>query len=863
MSESSPGESPAAEVQTPPSLAARIPTGGTREVDRILGLFLDWVADTGLEPYAAQEEALLEVMSDRHVILGTPTGSGKTLVATALHFRAMCEGERSFYAAPIKALTSEKFFALCEDFGPEAVGMLTGDASINHEAPIICCTTEVLANMALRQGAALPVRYVVLDEFHYYADRERGAAWQIPLIALPDALFLLMSATLGNTAVIEARLREFTGRDVAHIYSDERPVPLDFEYRETPLHETIDDLLQGGKFPIYVVNFTQRECAELAQGLTSAKIASREEKSRIADALADFRFDTAYGKDLKRFTHHGIGIHHAGLLPKYRLMVERLAQQGLLKVIFGTDTLGVGVNIPIRTVLFTKLCKFDGEKTAILKAREFKQIAGRAGRKGFDEQGSVVCQAPEHVIGNLRAAARAGAAEGRKRKLVKKKAPTRGFVPWNRDTFEKLIQRPPEMLESRFDVSHGMVVNVLQREEVAGGDARGYRALTQLIDRSHASDASKSRFRRRAAALFRSLRSAGIALVARDFDTGRSEARVRADLQLDFSLHNTLSLYLVDALGALDPESPTYALDVLTLVEAILENPRVILQAQISEAKRELVARLKAEGVPYEDRIGRLDEITYPKPGAEFIYATFRVFAETHPWVGGENIHPKSIAREIYEGYRSFVDYTRDYGLARSEGVLLRYLSQAHNTLVKSVPVEARTEEVFDVIAFFRTMLGGVDSSLVEAWETLLHPEPGRPREAREAPLVFDLAQEPRLLAARARSEMHVLVRALAEGDYESAAAAVLQDPDDRWDAGRFESALAPFLEEYDRVVFTPDARQARYTLLQPTTPRKWDLSQVLVDPVGDGLWAIQGEIDLTSQRDPEGPLVCLRRIGP
>jgi hypothetical protein len=410
-------------------------------------------------------------------------------------------------------------------------------------------------------------------------------AWQIPLIALPDTLFLLMSATLGNTAVIEARLREFTGREVAHIYSDQRPVPLDFEYRETPLHETVDDLLRAGKFPVYVVSFTQRECAELAQGLTSANIASREEKSRIADAVAEFRFDTAYGKDLKRFVHHGIGVHHAGLLPKYRLLVERLAQQGLLKVIFGTDTLGVGVNIPIRTVLFTKLCKFDGEKTAILSVREFKQIAGRAGRKGFDERGSVVCQAPEHVIENLRSAARAGDGAGRRRKPVKKKAPTRGFVPWNRDTFEALIQRPPEMLESRFDVSHGMVVNLLQREAAVCGDARGYRAVVQLIDRSHSSGAAKSRLRRRAAVLLRSLRRAGIALVVCDQASGRSEVRVRGDLQLDFSLHNTLSLYLVEALCALDPESPAYALDVLSLVEAILENPRAILQAQVAAAK--------------------------------------------------------------------------------------------------------------------------------------------------------------------------------------------------------------------------------------------------------------------------------------
>jgi len=861
MSESNSEEGAAAE-RAHTALASRIPAGGTRDADRILGLFLDWVAEIGLEPYAAQEEALLEIMSDHHVILGTPTGSGKTLVATALHFRAMCEGERSFYAAPIKALTSEKFFALCEDFGPDAVGMLTGDASINHDAPIICCTTEVLANMALRHGAGLPIRYVVLDEFHYYADRERGVSWQIPLIVLRDARFLLMSATLGNTAVIEARLREFSGRDVAHIHSGDRPVPLDFEYRETPLHETIEVLLRTGKSPIYVVNFTQRECAELAQGLTSANIASREERRHISDAVAEYRFDSAYGKDLRRFIGHGIGVHHAGLLPKYRLMVERLAQQGLLKVIFGTDTLGVGVNIPIRTVLFTRLCKFDGEKVAILSVREFKQIAGRAGRKGFDEQGSVVCQAPEHVIENLRLAARAAGAEGRKRKLVKKKAPTRGFVPWNGDTFEKLIQRPPETLESRFDVSHGMVVNVLQRGEVDSGEATGYRALLGLIDRCHESDVSKSRLRRRSAVLFRSLRKAGIVEIERDPDSGRPEARVHADLQLDFSLHNTLSLYLIDALEALDPESAAYPLEVLSLVEAILENPRVILRAQVAKAKTDLVGRLKAEGVPYEDRISQLDEVTHPKPDAEFIYATFHLFADTHPWVGDENIHPKSIAREIYEGYRGFVDYVRDYGLARSEGVLLRYLSQVHNALVKSVPIASRTEEVIDAIAFFRTLLAGVDTSLVDAWESLLHPVPGRGVESREAAPRFDLAQEPRLLAARARSEIHGVVRALAAGDYETAAAAVRQDPGDPWGADRFADALAPFTEEYDHIVFTPEARQPRLTHMKPTAPRRWDLFQVLVDPAGDCLWAIEGEIDLTGQRDPEGPIVRVRRIG-
>ena len=335
-----------------PRLIDRVPLGDTSFLDAgaILDAFTTWVRDCGIEPYPAQEEALLEIVSGRHVVLSTPTGSGKSLVAQGLHFKAMCEGKRSFYTAPIKALVNEKFFDLCEVFGPENVGMLTGDASINWAAPILCCTQEVLANMALRQGDEVDAPYVVMDEFHYYADRDRGHAWQIPLLVLSRTTFLLMSATLGNVASIAERLTDSTGRDVAEVYSEDRPVPLEFEYRETPLQETVEKLLEQDRAPVYVVNFTQREAAEVAGGLTSAKVSTKDERARIRELTAEQRFDTPYGKEMKRIVSHGIGLHHAGLLPKYRLLVEQLSQQGLLKVISGTDTLGVGVNIPIRTV---------------------------------------------------------------------------------------------------------------------------------------------------------------------------------------------------------------------------------------------------------------------------------------------------------------------------------------------------------------------------------------------------------------------------------------------------------------------------------------------------------------------------------
>jgi superfamily II RNA helicase len=836
-------------------LGERVPAEGSRDPDFLLEGFLDWVADSGLTPYPEQEEAILELLADRHVVLSTPTGSGKSLVALALHWKGLCEGRRSFYTAPVKALVSEKFFALCDELGADNVGMLTGDASVNRDAPVLCCTTEVLANMALRHGLGLDAPYVVLDEFHYYADRDRGTAWQIPLITLPDTLFLLMSATIGNTAAIEERLEQATERGIAHVHSDERPVPLDFEYRESPLHETLEDLIEKNRAPVYVVSFTQRECADLAQGLTSSAFVGKEERHRIGVALAESSFASPYGKDLKRFLSHGIGVHHAGLLPRYRLLVEQLAQQGLLKVICGTDTLGVGVNIPIRTVLFTGLSKYDGEKTSLLSARDFKQIAGRAGRRGFDDRGSVVCQAPEHVIENKRIAAKA-AAKGSKR-AQRKKAPP-GFVAWNAETFERLIEKPPEPLRSRFDVTHGMIVSLLQRDDST--DEGGYRAVGSLIARCHETVAAKSRLRRRAAERFRSLRSAGVVDVV-ETGFGPPEVRVRDDLQTDFSLHDTLSLYLVEAARALDPDSDAYALELLSLVEAIQEDPRVILREQVRKAKGELVAQLKAEGVDYEDRMRKLEEVTYPKPEEHFIHQTFHLFAEQHPWVRDDDVRPKSVAREMVEGVRGFGDYVKDYALARSEGVLLRYLSQVHNTLAKSTPESEKTEAVYDVLAYLRTMLARVDSSLVEAWESLAEGAAQREAPSAAPTPAFDLAKNERALRARVRQELLALVVALAQQDYEEAARYLhSEDPDTL--ASDLEAALAPYFAEYETILLTPEARRAHHTRVVATGPRCWEVTQVLLDPVGDNTWAVHGEVDLRQERDPDGPLVTLRRIG-
>ena len=825
--------------------------------DEALDRFLEWIVETGIAPYPAQEEALLELWSGKHVVLSTPTGSGKSLVALGLHWKGLCEGRRSFYTAPIKALASEKFFALCDELGPENVGMMTGDASINWAAPVICCTAEVLMNMALRRGELADAPYVVMDEFHYYADPDRGVAWQVPLLALPRTQFLLMSATLGDTRPIEQRLLQATGREVVHVHSEDRPVPLTFEYSETALHEKVEELLEAGRAPVYVVHFTQREAAEQAQALTSARIATREQREGIAEMLAGVRFESPYGKDVHRFLRHGVGLHHAGLLPKYRLLVEQLAQKGLLRVVCGTDTLGVGVNVPIRTVLMSALSKYDGEKTRVLSVREFKQIAGRAGRKGFDERGWVVCQAPEHVIENKRVSAKATG----KKKQPKKPPP--GFVGWDARTFERLTWSPPETLQSQFRVTHGMLVSLLQRGEEEETRGSGYRLLAELVAACHESHARKRQLRRHGASIFRSLRRAGLVQRIADIEHGGARIRVSPELQRDFSLHQSLSPYLLEVIAVLDPEHPDYAMDLLSVVEGILENPRQILAQQASRAKGELIARLKAEGVPYEERIERLDEVSHPKPLAELLYATFDIFREKHPWAGEENVRPKSIAREMWEHFDDFADFVRRYGIERSEGLLLRYLSQVHNTLVHSVPEAACTEDVLDVVGYLRAMLARVDSSLVEEWESLVDPSAPRDRAAAAPALrPFDLARHPKALAARIRAEMQQLVRALSQGRFEDAAGLVREDPEDRWDAARFEAALAPFLAEYGRILFDPRARLAEHTAIAPAGPRRWTVQQTLLDPAGDDLWAVIGEVDLGEEKAPEGPLVRIDRIG-
>ncbi|WP_255649878.1 DEAD/DEAH box helicase [Nocardia australiensis] len=811
------------------------------DADALYESFGVWAAEQGTPLYPAQDEALLELASGSNVILATPTGSGKSLVAVGAHMFALTRGQRSYYTAPIKALVSEKFFALCEVFGADKVGMVTGDAAVNADAPIICATAEILANLALREGAAADVGQVVMDEFHFYADPDRGWAWQVPLLELPRAQFLLMSATLGEVDFFASDLRRRTGNPTAVVAGTERPVPLSFSYARTPITETLEDLVTTNQAPVYVVHFTQAAALERAQALTSVNFASRAEKDAIATALGDFRFSSGFGKTLSRLIRHGIGVHHAGMLPKYRRLVERLAQEGLLKVVCGTDTLGVGINVPIRTVLLTGLTKYDGVRTRRLKAREFHQIAGRAGRAGFDTMGTVVVQAPDHEVENTRLIAKAGDDPKKQRKVVRRKPPE-GFVSWSEETFDRLVAAAPEPMVSRFAVTNSMLLNVIARP------GNCFDAMRHLLEDNHEPRPAQRRHILRAVRLYRALRDAGVVQQLPEPDAQGRRARLTVDLQRDFALDQPLSPFALAAFELLDKESSTYTLDVISLIESTLEDPRQLLMAQQHKARGAAIAEMKADGIEYDERMELLEEVTWPKPLAELIDPAFETYRAGHPWMSEFAPAPKSVVRDMIERSMTFAELISHYELARSEGVVLRYLADAYRALRRTVPESARTDDLDDMTEWLGELVRQVDSSLLDEWEQLTNPgaETDADQVAFGAESVRPISANERAFRVMVRNAMFRRVELAALKRWHTLAE-MGNGPD--WDV-----ELAPYFDEYERIGTGPDARGPQLFQVQQR-PGFWHVRQVLDDPAGDHGWALAAVVDL-AESDAAGEVV-------
>jgi len=863
-------------------LDVAVPTGA--DPDAVYDAFSAWVAGQGLELYLHQDEAVIELLGGNHVVLATPTGSGKSLVAVGAHAAALARDEVSFYTAPIKALVSEKFFALVEVFGADNVGMLTGDAAVNPEAPIICCTAEVLANLALREGRAADVGLVVMDEFHFYAEPDRGWAWQVPLLELVDAQFLLMSATLGDVSFFTEDLTRRTGREVAVVAHAERPVPLDFRWSLEPLDDMLEELVTTHQGPVYVVHFTQAAAVEHATSLLAARRRTGGDRDvdreAIAARIGGFRFGAGFGRILSQLVRSGIGVHHAGMLPKYRRLVETLAQDGLLGVICGTDTLGVGINVPIRTVLFTGLAKFDGNRQRVLRTREFQQIAGRAGRAGFDTAGHVVVQAPEHVIENERAKAKAAErqAAGRKKSKAQLKKPPEGTVVWTEQTFDKLVGGAPERLTSRMKVDHAMLVNVLSREEDA------FPVLRRLLTDNHEEPRSRVRLARRALRLGRSLVRSGVVTRLPELDAHGRRYVLTVDLPDDFALNQPLAHFALAAFDVLDPEAPTYALDVVSVVEAVLEAPRQVLLAQQHAARGEAIAAMKADGIEYEERMALLEEVTWPQPLAEILEPLFETYRTSHPWLPADALVPKSVVREMWESGMGFTDVVGRYQLARSEGLVLRYLSDAFRTLRQTVPESHRSPELEDLVGWLGETIRQTDSSLLDEWEALTDPEHATRAVAHHEPPPppRPLSRQGRAFEVMIRNALWARVEAVARDDLDALvrlerAAADRTDPPRSVVVGRsrWDEAIEAYFVEHDRVLLDADARGPGLLDLgeersgepvgsEDVVARVRDVRQTLHDPAGHHDWVLEAVVDCDAS-DAAGELVlataAMRRL--
>ena len=843
-----------------PRLVDLVPAGAG--ADAAYDGFVQWAAGRGLTLYPAQDEAVMELVSGAHVILSTPTGTGKSLVAIAAHAVALAAGGRSYYTAPIKALVSEKFFALVEVFGAENVGMVTGDSSVNPDAPIVCCTAEILANVALRLGPDAPVDQVVMDEFHYYGDPDRGWAWQVPLLLLPRAQFLLMSATLGDVTPIADDLERRTGRPVALVTGVERPVPLHFSYERRPVHEVLTMLVDEREVPVYIVHFAQAAALERAQALASVNLTTRAQRDEIADAIGGFRFTTGFGKTLSRLVRAGIGVHHAGMLPRYRRLVETLAQRGLLKVICGTDTLGVGINVPIRTVMITALSKYDGARMRQLSAREFHQVAGRAGRAGYDTYGNVVVMAPEWEIENAVALAKAGDDAAKRKKIVRKKAPT-GVVNWGEGSYERLIAAVPEPLVPQLKLSAAMLINVIGR----GGDV--FANVRALVFDNHEPRARKYELARRAIAIFRTLVDAGIVEVERE-PASAPRIRLTVDLQPNFALNQPLSPFALAAIDLLDPEAPPrssadggvgtghYALDVVSVIEATLDDPRAILSQQEYKARGEAVAAMKRDGIEYDERMALLEEVSWPKPLAELLAQSFEVFASSQPWVRDFELSPKSVVRDMFERAMSFAEYVSFYQLARSEGLVLRYLSDAYRAIRQTVPADARTDELMDIIEWLGELVRQVDSSLVDEWSALIDPAAHLPEDdvAVVPPAPPSILTNRRAFTVLVRNELfrRVQLAALQDDD-----ALVALDPDVGW-----PEVLDRYFDEHDEILTGGPARSPRLCVIDDTDAAAsgiWRVEQTIDDPAGDHDWRIRAEVDLAASVDEGSAVVRVTEV--
>ncbi|HEY8591039.1 MAG TPA: DUF3516 domain-containing protein, partial [Naasia sp.] len=428
--------------------------------------------------------------------------------------------------------------------------------------------------------------------------------------------------------------------------------------------------------------------------------------------------------------------------------------------------------------------------------------------------------------------AKAGDDLKKRRKIIRKKAPE-GFVSWGEPSFRKLVEAEPEALTSRMQLTAAMLINVIGRGGDVFGNVRG------LVFGNHESSERQYELARRALGIYRTLKAAGVVEVV----DGR--VRLLVDLPPNFALNQPLSPFALAAFELLDAEAPTHALDVISVIEATLDDPRPVLSQQEYKARGEAVAAMKAEGIEYDQRMELLEEITHPRPLAELLEQAFETFASSQPWVRDFALRPKSVVRDMFERAMTFTEFVGFYQLGRSEGLVLRYLSDAYRAIRQTVPDASTGEELRDIVEWLGELVRQVDSSLVDEWEQLINPadDPDAPVVPPAPPSVLT---NRRAFLVLVRNELFRRVQ-LAARDRADQLGEL--DAESGMDEEAWGRALDAYYAEHDTIGTGPAARGPGM-LQVAEEPDVWRVQQIVDDPAGDHDWRITADVDLAASEE-------------
>jgi hypothetical protein len=699
-----------------------------------LQFYEEFLWGKGLEPYPVQEKAISAIFAGKSVMVTVPTGTGKTLMAKAALFRAFHRRESAVYTTPLRALTEEKYRELGADFGEGNVGFATGDYKVNREAPIQVEVAEILWNRIVADKAVAPAEVVVMDEGHYFNDPERGYVWEQSIIGLdPRVQLVILSATVGHAEKF-CQWAEVTRRvPLELIESRERKIPLVHEFREEMLIETVKGLAHAGDVPAIVFVFGREQCFEVARLLKSCRrFTTDEEKAQVEKLCDEALLPSGAAKELRPLLTHGIGVHHAGILPRYKQLVEQLALERLIKFVVSTETIAAGINLPAKTVVFPSLRKFIKKEPRIITAAEYHQMSGRAGRPQFDDKGLAITLAPEQIVSDLKkelkdAANRPAFDEMKVKRSVygraRMDAQKHGDLIWTPELHAELVQGEPAELRSKTKITAEQVLAIglpdLEKTALGTTEAELRMAAAEaslppsmrldivtVIENLLLGDRDRKELLKTLAQLVANMRAIGV--------LDEHGHQVSGDMIRKLQGMDGLLIFYILFNHQLE------YIELRELVEYLIDHD--IIQRQLNrkgeDEKREWMRtklrelRVDNPHITWDD-VEAAWEKEHPRvlTKIELIHQEFGSKIPHPELHGGKK--PKSTWAQLEDSGLGFLEFVDKHGLEHEEGNLFSYLIRVMN-FANKMGEASQLSELNDMAERVRTLLARIDIRMVE-----------------------------------------------------------------------------------------------------------------------------------------------------